>query len=279
MSTYTNRCSNVLALMFILALVGCNTFVRSDALKDSVNLINPAEPDFQPIEPMESNSFQILRTINGKSEWQTLYWADLADNIDLLNKYLPNHNASVVVLKKDESGNLKFTTATLSGEAGSYRVLMDYMKYRIDSIYSTNEYELGPDGNPKLDGNKNPMLKYLGTGKVGVGLRISADLLTVKSGVDLGSLFALGVAAKQGEIRGSLSVDVIGVDSKDVTNLIPMNAIIDESSITQALQALASIKSKLHDKDVVLTPQVIAIRKANISIKDAQVVKGQFKLQ
>jgi hypothetical protein len=265
MITKLNRFNNILLIMIIVALAGCTTFANKNEFKDTTQSASNVEPDFIPIEPMENYSFTVLaKGKNGKGEWKTLYWSDLGSKNALINTYLPNHNASVVVMKKDMSGNLKFMNATLSGDAGSYRVLMDYMKYRIEPIYSLNE--VGTNGQSV----------YLGTGKVGVGLRISADLVTLKSGIDLGSLFALGVAAKQGEIRGSLSVDVIGVDSKDITNLIPMNAVIDESSITQALQALASIKAKLHDPDVVLTPHVIAIRRASTEIKSEQVFTSTF---
>lgn len=240
----------------LFGLFGCATQVDKKQFNEAAAESFAGEPDFKPVEPMEDYSFNVLvkNVKNGEGIWQTLYWADLSKNNDLINTYLPNHNASVVVIKKDESGSLKFLTATLSGDAGSYRVLMDYMKYRIEPIYS--------------DANEAGKQEYLGTGKVGVGLRISADVVTYKTGVDLGSLLALGVAASQGYLKGSLSVDVIGIDSKDVTNLIPLNAVIDESSIQQALQALASIKTKLHDKDVILTPHVIAVRSANSANKN-----------
>jgi len=61
-----------------------------------------------------------------------------------------------------------------------------------------------------------------------------------------------------------------------VTNLVPLTSQIDESSIQMALQSLATIKSKLYEPDIKLTPHLIAINPIRIEqeekfIKDFRV--------
>jgi hypothetical protein len=243
----------------LVTVAGCTTSgiqVDKNQLNDAIRAREAtvdhstiaAEPDFRPIDPITQDTFFVPYDSKGKTEWRLLYWSELAKNVKEINKYLPIHSAAIFIQKKDASGNAKFMTNTVTAEAGSYRVLMDFMKFRMEPMY----------GAPNTDPSQGT--EYYGTGKVGVGMRVSIDLLTKKAAVDLSSLLAIGVAAKLGEVQGSLTVDVIGVDSKDITNLIPLNAVVDESSIQQTMQALASIKTKIHDDGVLLTPHIVAVR-------------------
>jgi len=117
---------------------------------------------------------------------------------------------------------------------------MDYMKYRDEPIVDS-------DG------------KVLGNGRVGIGLRLVAEISTAKADLNLGSLLVIGVNAKLGYLKGSLYVNVIGMDSSDITNLIPLTSVIDETAIQAALQSLAAVKSKIHDNATLLTPHVVAV--------------------
>jgi hypothetical protein len=138
------------------------------------------------------------------------------------------------------SGGLTYLPASVSAEKGDYRVVMDYMKYRDEPIVDS-------DG------------KVLGNGRVGIGLRLVAELSTAKADLNLGSLLVIGVNAKLGYLKGSLYVNVIGMDSSDITNLIPLTSVIDETAIQAALQSLAAVKSKIHDNATLLTPHVVAV--------------------
>jgi len=76
------------------------------------------------------------------------------------------------------------------------------MKYRVEDVSE------GADGSGES----------LGTARIGVGLRIKAVVQTTEVGLNLGSLIAIGA-------------EVIGIDSPDVTNLIPLTSEIDQTSI------------------------------------------------
>jgi hypothetical protein len=100
-------------------------------------------------------------------------------------------------------------------------------------------------------------------GLTGLGLRIQGEVITRKTGVDLGSLMAVGVAAKLGQIQGRLSVAALGMSSPEITALFPLPSVIVETSIQRALEAIAVIKSKLGDTATTLTPQFVAVRITN----------------
>ncbi len=205
---------------------------------------------FKPIEPMYI-PFVEDSVKNSKIFFDTL------DNKELL-KLLPLQSAVMTLENTTSNNKLSYLMATVTGDVGNYILVMDYMKYRTEPMYDDTDGE------------------FLGNGKVGVGLRIKAKIKTYKANLNLGSLLALGVESKNGNIQGEISIDIIGIDSKDVTNLVPLTSQIDESSIQMALQSLATIKSKLYEPDIKLTPHLIAINPIRIEqeekfIKDFRV--------
>ena len=194
---------------------------------------------YQPINPIPASKVKDFdATTNSEKE---KFWKALPQK--KARELLPLQTAQFAVRKIDVSGKVSYLVSSVSGERGSYEVTMDYMKYRVEDKY-------GYDGD------------YLGNVRVGVGLRITAVVVTNKANLNLGSIAAIGVEAKMENLSGGISVDVIGIDSEAVTNLIPLTSEIDQTAIQSALQALASIKSKLWDEDITITPHVVAIQQS-----------------
>jgi hypothetical protein len=94
-----------------------------------------------------------------------------------------------------------------------------------------------------------------------VGLRLTANILVknVSADLNLGSLFALGVAAKAGQVSGTLVIQTLGVSGPEISGLIPMPGEISESTIQNAILALASIKAKIYDPKTLITPRVVGV--------------------
>lgn len=172
---------------------------------------------------------------------EDVYWESIGKPEER-RKLLPLQSAQVSVSESNSSGKISYLDGSISGLKGSYEVIMDYMKYRVEDVFDTNG-------------------KYLGSGRIGVGLRIRAQVVTDKSNLNLGSIANIGFEASNGNLRGGISVDIVGIDSKDVTNLIPLTSEINQTSIQAALQALASIKAKLWD-DIDITPHLVAIKQS-----------------
>lgn len=198
--------------------------------------------DYIPISPLEFEQNVIIYDTTLKA-FDTLSIKELATRKSEIIRFLPNETVYSTLEKKDGSVDLKFGPAALTGEAGAYTVTLDYAKF------TTLKYNIGSN--------------CAGFTKVGVGMRITAKITTFEAGIDVSSLFGLGVAAKAGKISGQLSIDIIGMESSQITDLITLPVDISESSIQTALQSLSAIKSKLYDEKTSLFPQILAIKKTN----------------
>jgi hypothetical protein len=244
----------ILLILSVLMFVGCAS-VDKAAIDPNSLASSGIDPDkyldYQPIDPLPVAKVEVFNGISIKEE----YWAKL--NAETKRKALPNQASAVSVTKSDYSGKIEFLGSSVSGDIGSYKVVMDYMKYRVESIYDTSSGE------------------YLGVGKVGVGLRITADIKTSSAGINLASLLSIGAEAKAGNLSGGIVVDVIGIDSKDVTNLLPLTSEIDQSSIQSALQSLASIKTKIFEEGVEITPHLVALKQAKPDQKSKLLLEAQ----
>lgn len=213
--------------------------------------LNP-KINFLPVNAMPIDTYSEFN-LSTKS-YQDKMFNEL-NNSDLIKK-LPVQSSSVKMYKLDESSTflIPVAGASFAQSVGRYNVIMDYMKYRIEPLHDLNE-------------------TFYGYAKIGVGMRIIANLKTNKADVNLGSLLAIGASASAGDISGDISVEIIGIDSPDVTNLIPLTSTIDQTSIQSALQALASIKTKLNDLDMEITPHIVAYQDINKEIKDCNETK------
>jgi hypothetical protein len=70
--------------------------------------------------------------------------------------------------------------------------------------------------------------------------------------VDLGNLFALGVAASTGNISGTLVLQTLGISGESISATIPFPSEINNNSIQNAILALGAIKAKIYDENIVL---------------------------
>lgn len=192
---------------------------------------------------------------------------------------LANQSSSTVIKSVDAQGKLSFLSASTTVKAGSYEVVMDYAKYRSEPIFSQCEANVTgcAAGGRKLEG----------WGKVGVGVRIRANVVAIADDTDLNGLMALGLSAKVNKLTGMLSVDVIGIDSKKTNALLPVGVQLDQSSIQAALQSLATLQSRIYDDDVTLTPHILAFKDvqpvaassdaADVAKREADLLRGRTR--
>ncbi len=188
-------------------------------------------PIYVSIDPRSSPWFE-KDTSAGTKKY---YWDDLKNSE--ANANLPLERSFVSVLKIDGSINAGFVSSKYSAEAGRYKTTLDYAKFRDDVMGE----------------NSTPV-------RVGVGVRIIADITTVKSNLDLGSIFAIAFAAKAGYLKGQIEVLKIGLDSPSFSLVLPPPTEINDTSLQSALQAVASIRAKLYDADTKLTPHILAVQ-------------------
>ncbi|OAI83653.1 hypothetical protein AYO28_27070 [Pseudomonas putida] len=196
--------------------------------------LTPTTNEFVSVHP--GNSDWVERQTGNGIKRQ--YWSEL--NNQEINDLLPLEKNFVSILKTDHEVGVGYMGAKFSGNAGNYTVIFDYSKYRD---------ELTDNGNL-------PCL-------VGVGIRIKASITTKKANLDLGSLIAIGFAAKAGNLTGTMEITKIGINSPKLGSM-PNFAEISESSIQSAIQVVGAIQNRMYDESTKLTPHVLAVQLARI---------------
>lgn len=218
-------------------------FVIASVFAQKTNfLLEDSFKDYIPISAIEYDGAILIADSVGV--FKSLTARELATDKVRLSKFLNDFSVYVTIEKADVSGKISYAVASANVEKGNYTVIVDFVKCNTINLM------LG-------DGTCG------GFGKVGVGLRLRASIETKKAGLNIGNLFGLAQEAQKGKVSGTLSFDVIGINSKDILNLIPLPTEISQASIVNALQAMASIKSKIEDENTNLYPKLLAIKLTN----------------
>lgn len=205
-----------------------------------------------PVEPVPVEEVSVYDS--GKEEYVDRFWASLTDSQKLV--LLPLQTAEVSIRQTSASGKMSYLVASAEASRGTYEVIMDYMKYLVDAVITSDS-------------------RFLGSRRVGVGLRMTARVTTSEGGVNISGLSALALGAAAQKLSGSLSINVIGIDSRDVSNLIPITSNLDQTSIEAALQALAAVKTKMWStSETTITPHIIAVQQRKAESVDELVVQS-----
>jgi hypothetical protein len=220
----------VSVILVVSAMSGCKVpDVNGDRTVPPTSL---APLEFVSIDPRSSPWFEKETSAGPKK----VFWEELTN--EQVSSELHIERSFVSVVRIDAEGTIGFASAKFTGAAGKYKITLDYSKFR-DEVMD--------------DEKKTPC-------RVGVGVRIIANVITSKANLDLGSLFGIAFAAKAGYLNGQIEVLKIGIDSPRLSLLLPPPMDINDASLQNALQAVTAIRAKLDDSDTKLMPHVLAVR-------------------
>jgi hypothetical protein len=132
----------------------------------------------------------------------------------------------------EADGTLTYLSANVAAKGQKIIVQQDYLNYKTV-----------PDGT--------------NVSKVGILFRVQAELVTKKANVNVNGLFAIGLAVNAGAAAGNLSVEIHGLSGEPVGSLIPLPSSVSEDSLQGAMQAIATLKSKIYDPKIYIIPQVL----------------------
>ncbi|AUC15430.1 hypothetical protein BTO06_09885 [Tenacibaculum sp. SZ-18] len=173
---------------------------------------------------------------------------DLAHDKTLLKSF-SNIVSNVTVYQMTKEGKLDVLGVGVSVKDKYYQVIYDFSQTQtLDTDFKEYESIL-----------------------VGVGVRMVAKIKTLKAGINLSSPFSL--VADIDKVEGALEVRVSGIGSQKINDLIPTTSDLSPASISNALQAVASIKSHMYDKETIINPQILAY-----SLKGKKINQGVTKL-
>ena len=153
----------------------------------------------------------------------------------------PNVVSSVTVYQVENDGGLTILGNNLSARSSTYEVIYDFVQ--------TQTLQL-------LDSNDSSRSVYFAL--IGVSVRMVARIKARSAGINLTSLSSLGIAASRKKITGTLEVRTNGIGSQKINALIPVTSDLSSTSIENALQSVATIKSHIYDGDTKITPQFLA---------------------
>ena len=159
---------------------------------------------------------------------------DLTHDKTLLNSFT-NLVSNVTVYEMNVGGELSILGVGISAKNETYQVIYDFSQTQTLISDSDSNYE---------------------SILVGVGVRMVAKIKTKKAGINLSSPFSLVADIKK--IEGSLEVRVSGIGSQKINGLIPTTSDLSPASISNALQAVATIKSHIYDTETIINPQILA---------------------
>lgn len=171
-----------------------------------------------------------------------------------LLRSFPNIVSNVTVYAMQKDGQLTISGVGISAKNEVYQVIYDFSQTQT-----------------LVEENK----QYINSALIGIGVRMVAKVKTKKAGINLSSPFSL--VANSGKVEGSLEVRVTGISSPTINGLIPTTTDLSPSSISIALQAVATIKSHIYDRETIIIPQYLAYNKRDTSDINPQ-IESTFKL-
>ncbi|WP_414456186.1 hypothetical protein [Enterobacter quasiroggenkampii] len=158
-----------------------------------------------------------------------------------IRERLTSTETFVTIEKYDASGRIGYLGANAKASKGSYKVTFDYINYTIKDI-TPNQ------------GSSEPV-----QGRIGVGLRITADLTTTSNGVDLSNLLPIALAVQENKAYGQLKFLAYGISNDKVASLTPTYTALDIGSIQKALEAIATVRILFNLDDTKLEPYLLGV--------------------
>lgn len=179
----------------------------------------------------------------------------LAMTSEEIREHLKTTETFITIEKRDNSGKFVYIGNSGKVDKGVYRVTFDYLSYTNESL-SANGY-----------GAKSAI------GRIGVGLRVTAELSAEANSVDLSGLLPIGIAAQQNKISGQLRFTAYGIYHPSLSMAVPASAFVDASGIQKSFEAAAAVRALFSDPNSKLTPYLIGVARVEPSIA-SQVIES-----
>jgi hypothetical protein len=178
-----------------------------------------------------------------------------ADKLRILAA-LPDETMRLSIGYVENNGRITYGPIKAGVAGNNYVVVLDYLKFETKSIAAdVTDSETGRYA--AVTSRNNPDLVV--PAYVGVGIRLTANIFVNSGSLDLGNFFALGTAAENGQISGTLIIQTLGISGEGISSSIPMPSELSESSVQAAILTMGTIKAKLYEKQTIISPRIVAI--------------------
>jgi hypothetical protein len=213
---------------------------------------------------------------------------------------LPDISVRFAVASFSAEGALSFGPAKVTQKGGTYRAVLDYVNVdALPVVFFMRKLVRSKDGKRAFAKMLTPVqqgeevVSYevrirqleitkqdsvaqqaLETGDqfdqvtvpvyVGIGMRLSADIRALKSGISLTSLGALAAEAQANALSGTLTVQTLGITGKAIATALPLPSKLDQTTVENGILALGSSRAVIYtagtpNGDVITTPRVVGL--------------------
>jgi len=211
---------------------------------------------YQPLNPT-TIWYEDITKKNIKPDWKEPNW----QSKEIKSALLRDLDVETVRISLDAlsvSSDLNAGVVNTSVEGQSYVLIVDYIKYNSSSRFVDLDYSVNENNSEVSKNFKGHIPIY-----AGIGLRIRAEFIAHKSGMNISGLPAISIAASTEGISGRLTVSTLGITGPDISPLMPIISDISVTSIQNAVQAIGSIKAKIYEDDTVIAPKIIGYESPN----------------
>jgi len=171
---------------------------------------------------------------------------------------LPDETMRLAIGQFDGKAGISFGPVTAGVAGNNYVVILDYTKFTTKS-FGVKKTPIAGSNRVSVALTTEPNPDVVVPVYVGVGLRLTANVTVKEGNVDLGNLFALGVAAQAKQISGTLVIQSLGLSGEGVSPLIPIPSEINPTTVQNALMAIGAIKAKMYDGKITVVPRVVGV--------------------
>jgi len=111
----------------------------------------------------------------------------------------------------------------------------------------------------KSDEGESEFMEYNIPIYVGLGLRTSSIIYAVKSNANISGLGIIGAEAEANNLRGSLTIQTLGVNGKSIAAALPIQSELNRTTVQNAIVAIGTIKALLHSPETWISPRVVGL--------------------
>jgi len=169
-------------------------------------------------------------------------------------KFLINNAARVSIQEVTKSGEVKYIASGLSKKETYYHATIDYIKYHSSSISLPVERNM-----VAASGVRDDRVKVVLGVAVGVGLRAEASFLSNEDGAKIADIVNIGASAQTNQISGTMAFQTMGVESKAISDALPIPSQLSSSTVQNALQTMATVKANIYAQETNVVPQIVGI--------------------
>ena len=268
--------------LFTLMLFGCATTIpKPPAEHLSGYTYIPVDPFSVKTNPGGSCGIEDTTALTKSVDVEKLPYKTLLES-------LPDNAVRVSIEQYLKSGQVAYGVGSLSGEAESYKLTVDYINSdtvnvkfwirKFAEIYKTKEmvhvkisertdrgqYTYGSEVFEIVRASENAK-KPEGYEEVnvpvyiGIGLRVAATIESSKGGGKITGLGSLSAQADASGLKGFLVTQTLGINGPGVAAALPIQSELNPTTAQNAIASVGSIKALLYKNGTTVSPRVVGL--------------------